>query len=155
MANVSHSGLTGTDLHEPKGIASANSGDTLVANGTGSGAWTADGNKVHLTLRIPDINAAASYWVVSPVAGTISKMYAITDQAPGADGILTLEIATVAVTDSSLTIVHSGWALDTVFSSTPSAANTITKGAGIEIVNDGGASSASTACTITIEITRT
>lgn len=41
MANVAHSTLTGADLHEPKGIASANSGEVYVANGGGSGAWTA------------------------------------------------------------------------------------------------------------------
>ena len=38
MANVAHSTLTGADLHEPKGVASASSGDIYVANGAGSGA---------------------------------------------------------------------------------------------------------------------
>ena len=39
MANVTHSSLTGADLHEPKGVATANSEDVYVANGSGSGAW--------------------------------------------------------------------------------------------------------------------
>lgn len=34
-----HSTLTGASLHEPKGVASANSGEVYVANGSGSGAW--------------------------------------------------------------------------------------------------------------------
>lgn len=36
MANVQHSGLTGSDLHECKGAASAASGQVPVANGSGS-----------------------------------------------------------------------------------------------------------------------
>ena len=39
MANVEHSSLTGSALHEPKGVATANSGEAYVANGSGSGAW--------------------------------------------------------------------------------------------------------------------
>jgi len=39
MANVEHSVLTGGALHEPKGVAAASSGQTYVANGSGSGTW--------------------------------------------------------------------------------------------------------------------
>lgn len=39
MANVAHSTLTGADLHEPKGVASAASGTVYIANGAGSGSW--------------------------------------------------------------------------------------------------------------------
>lgn len=35
-----HSALTGADLHEPKGVATATSGQVYIANGSGSGAWT-------------------------------------------------------------------------------------------------------------------
>ena len=37
MANVEHSSLTGSALHEPKGVSVANSGEAYVANGSGSG----------------------------------------------------------------------------------------------------------------------
>jgi len=40
MANVLHKNLTGSDLHEPKGAASANDLEVYVANGSGSGAWS-------------------------------------------------------------------------------------------------------------------
>lgn len=40
MANVNHSTLTDPYLHEPKGVASASSGDVYLANGSGSGTWT-------------------------------------------------------------------------------------------------------------------
>ena len=39
MANVEHSSLTGSALHEPKGTSTANSGEAYVANGSGSGTW--------------------------------------------------------------------------------------------------------------------
>lgn len=41
MANVAHSTLTGVNLHEPKGADSASEGEVYVADGAGSGAWTA------------------------------------------------------------------------------------------------------------------
>jgi hypothetical protein len=39
MANVSHKNLTGTDLHEPKGAATATANQVYVADGAASGAW--------------------------------------------------------------------------------------------------------------------
>lgn len=38
---VTHASLTGAELHEPKGVASATSGHVYVANGSGSGTWKA------------------------------------------------------------------------------------------------------------------
>lgn len=40
MANVTHSSLTGADLHEPKGVSGATAGQVYVADGAGSGNWT-------------------------------------------------------------------------------------------------------------------
>ena len=40
MATIQHSSLTDSDgLHEPKGVATATSGDVYVADGAGSGSW--------------------------------------------------------------------------------------------------------------------
>lgn len=36
---VAHSSLTGADLHEPKGVATAGSNTVYVADGAGSGNW--------------------------------------------------------------------------------------------------------------------
>lgn len=41
MANVQHSSLTDPELHEPKDISTASSGEVYVADGSASGAWTA------------------------------------------------------------------------------------------------------------------
>lgn len=59
MANVEHSSLTGSALHEPKGTSTANSGEAYVANGTGSGTW----QPIHRHL-----GAATSYNSTSPYA---------------------------------------------------------------------------------------
>lgn len=40
MANVAHSTLTGANLHEPKGVASASAGEVYVADGASSGSWS-------------------------------------------------------------------------------------------------------------------
>lgn len=40
---VEHSLLTGSSLHEPKGVDSASSGEVYIADGLGSGAWTGTG----------------------------------------------------------------------------------------------------------------
>lgn len=39
MADVQHAAQTGADLHEPKGVASANLNEVYIANGAGSGSW--------------------------------------------------------------------------------------------------------------------
>ena len=40
MATIEHSTLTSSELHEPKGVASATAGEVYVADGSGSGDWT-------------------------------------------------------------------------------------------------------------------
>src|SRR5438876_6650662 len=40
MTNISHASLAGSELHEPKGIATAPLGTVYVANGSGSGNWS-------------------------------------------------------------------------------------------------------------------
>lgn len=40
MANVEHSALTGSNLHEPKGADTANEFEVYISDGAGSGDWT-------------------------------------------------------------------------------------------------------------------
>ena len=39
MATIQHSTLAGSEIHEPKGIASAPAGYSYISDGAGSGAW--------------------------------------------------------------------------------------------------------------------
>lgn len=43
MTTKAHSLLTGSDLHEPKGVAAATAGQVYISNGSGSGSWTDTG----------------------------------------------------------------------------------------------------------------
>ena len=151
--SVEHSTLTGSDLHEPKGTAAANTGQVYIANGSGSGTWTAHHNRCVLTTRIDDISTASSAWVVSPVAGTISKIYSVISGAiTSGAAVLTAEIGGTAVTNGVLTVAVSGSAAGIIDSATPSAANTVTAGSAIEIATDGGSTN-SVSAVITFEIT--
>lgn len=153
MADVQHSALTDPELHEPKGIASASSEQSYVADGIGSGSW--DYQYIVLNVRITDISTAGSYWVVSPYTGTIDKIYSVINGAiTVADATLSFEIAGTPVTDGNITITQSGSAAGDVDSSTPSAANSVTAGQAIEVITDGGSTGTITA-DITLLIKRT
>jgi len=146
-----HASLTGADLHEPKGITGANSGDVYVADGANGGAWTS--NKEYVYAEIADISTAASSWALSPIAGTISNYWTVIDTAiTVGDATITLEIGGTPVTGSSITIAQSGSAAGDVDTAAPSAANTVTQGGAIEIITDGGSTDASKAVVL-LEIT--
>lgn len=154
--STSHKNIADSQRHEPKGISGAAADTVYVADGAGSGAWTniiADvnnANRVILTRRIPDVSTAGSYFVTNPILGDIIKMYITIDNAiTVADATVTLEIGGVLVTGSSCTVAFTGSAAGSVFSSTPSANNTVAAGGSIEIITDGGST---TACEATVTL---
>lgn len=105
-----------------------------------------------LTTRIDDISTAGSYWVVSPYAGTIKKVYTVINGAiTVADAGITLKIGGTPVTGSAITIANASSAAGDVDSSTPSAANTVTAGQAIEVVTD-GASTGTVSAVVSIVI---
>jgi hypothetical protein len=109
--------------------------------------------KVYLTTSITDISTAGQIYVVSPVAGTITKIYSVINGAIAtANSILTPKIAGTAITGGAITVAFSGSAAGDVDSSTPTAANAITAGAAIEIETDGGSAN-TVEVVLTIEIT--
>jgi hypothetical protein len=99
MANVNHNTLTDPYLHEPKGVASAASGEVYVANGAGSGAWTAKETLVGETLAgyIDNISAVSTVYVPIPFAGTISKVVTVLEASiASADSTITVKNAAAA-----------------------------------------------------------
>lgn len=109
--------------------------------------------KAYLTTSIADISTAGQIYVVSPVAGTISKIYSVINGAIGtADAVLTPKLGGTAITDGAITVAYTSSAAGDVDSSTPSALNTITAGAAIEIETN-GASTNTVEVVLTIEIT--
>lgn len=62
MSTVSHKDLTGADVHEPKGAASAASGTVYVSNGSGSGSWI---TIAALTGAVGEVKAFTTFAVPS------------------------------------------------------------------------------------------
>ena len=79
MANVQHSALTGSDLHEPKGASGASADTVYVADGAGSGAWSAYPNIYSMSVSIPHrgntSNTTTQYRrLYIPITGTITAV---------------------------------------------------------------------------------
>lgn len=109
--------------------------------------------KVYLTTQIEDISTAGQTYVVSPVSGTITKIYSVlNDTITTADATLTPKIAGTAITGGNIIVAHTGSGAGDIDSSTPTALNTITAGQAIEIETNGG-SNGNVKTIITIEIT--
>ncbi len=139
MANVTHSSLTGADLHEPKGVATANSEDVYVANGSGSGAWK--GQTLLLDLKLTDISGSFDRYVPIPVACKVLHITtALSAAIAGSDLVLTVKNA-AAATMGTITVAQSGSAAGDVDTLTPTSNNTFAVNTALEIEGDGGPSS--------------
>jgi len=139
MANVNHSTLTDPFLHEPKGVAAASSGDVYVANGSGSGAWTAKQTLVGETLTgyLEDVSSVETVHVPIPFAGTISKIVTVLEASIGsADSTVTVKNS-AGSSMGTLTITQSGSAAGDVDTLSPSTNNTVTADSFITVESDG------------------
>jgi hypothetical protein len=65
MANVTHSSLTGSDLHEPKGVASASAGKVYISLGTGTGHWDHYNNFVNGYIAFDAVGPAETHSVTT------------------------------------------------------------------------------------------
>lgn len=150
---AAHKDLTGADLHEPKGASSASAGQVYVADGSGSGAWTdMPSAQVALTRVIADISTAGDVYVVSPVAGTISKILGVLEGAIAtADAVVSFHIGAVSIDSSDITVANSGSAAGDEYDVTPSGHNTVVAGSVIKITTD-GASTNTVPFTVTVLI---
>lgn len=71
MANVAHASLTDPNLHEPKGVAAANSGEFYVADGAGSGSWKKRVFKLTATVTASAVSANTTSEQTFTVAGVL------------------------------------------------------------------------------------
>jgi hypothetical protein len=139
MANVNHSSLTDPYLHEPKGVASAASGEVYVANGAGSGAWTAKETLIELSLEgyLENVSAVEKVYVPIPFAGTVVKILTVLE------AVISSSNSTVTVKNAAgssmgtLTITASGSAAGDVDILVPVSNNTVTADSFITIESDG------------------
>mgnify|MGYP005994278799 FL=1 len=100
-------------------------------------------NDYFLTAKVTDISTAGSSFVAVPDGGKIIKILtSIKNAITTADAAITFEIGGTAVTGGDITITQSGSAAGDVDSSEPTAANSVEEGDAIEIISDGGSSTA-------------
>lgn len=96
-----------------------------------------------VTVRIADVSTAASVWVYPGFRGKIKKVFSVLHGAiTVADANVTVEIGGTAVTGAALVIATAGSAAGTVDSATPTALNTFTESQPIEVITDGGSTTA-------------
>ena len=111
------------------------------------------GRRTVLTVDIADLSADAAHHVVSPVAGTVAKLWSVTDGAVStADVTITPSIGGVDITDGVLTIATAGSGAGDVDTATPSAANVVAAGQAIKLTVAGGGSGGSPRGHVTIVI---
>lgn len=108
MANVRHSSLTGSDLHEPKSVATASDNETYVADGVGSGTWKEPEPKGVSGANSGDVyiadGAGSGSWL--PFGGAEYGEMAITNNSTAIS--LTAASDGTLNTDSDYTKVDSG-----------------------------------------------
>ena len=139
MANVTHSSLTGADLHEPKGVETANSEDVYVADGSGSGSWK--GQTLLLSKKLTDISGSFDRYIPLHVACTVVQITtALSAAISGSDLVLTFKNA-AAASMGTVTVTQSGSAAGDIDTLTPSSNNTFAVNTAIEIEGNGGPSS--------------
>ena len=111
-------------------------------------------NDYFLTAKITDISTAGSTFVAIPDGGKIVKIFtSIKNAITTADAALTFEIGGTAVTGGAITVTQSGSAAGDVDTATPTAANRVEEGEAIEMITDGGSSTACE-CVVTFVIRR-
>lgn len=110
-------------------------GDLVAANNlsdvadVGTARANIGANKVVLLIPVATLVGTGVYRVVSPVAGTITKIWSVTDGAlTVGDATLTGKIGATAITAGAITIAQAGSAAGDVDSATPSALNVVAAG---------------------------
>ncbi len=131
------------------------SGGALKIGGVQVSASAAEINETILSLDIADGSADADYFLVSPHAGAISKIYSVIDGPVGtADITITASIGATPVTGGVVTIATSESAAGDVDVATPSAANVVTAGQAIKLTVAGGGSGGSPRIHVAVVISR-
>ncbi len=99
-----HNELTGSDLHEPKGAATASAGQVYVADGLGSGNWENpltdinNLNEFEMNGTLEDVSETTSFYV------RVARDCSLTD-------VYIVESGAITGSDAELTIYRDGISL--------------------------------------------
>ena len=111
-------------------------------------------NDYFLTSKITDISTAWSTFVPVPDDGRIIKIFtSIQNAITTANAALSFEIGGTAITGGGITVTQSGSAAGDVDTAEPTAENSVNEGQAIEMITDGGSSTACE-CVVTFVIRR-
>ena len=111
-------------------------------------------NDYFLTSKITTISTAGSTFVPVPDGGSIIKIFtSIKNAISSANAALSWEIGGTAITGGGITVTQSGSAAGDVDTAEPTALNTVSEGGTIEMITDGGSSTACE-CVVTFVIRR-
>lgn len=131
------------------------SGGALKIAGTQVRATATELNQYSVFLDIADGSAEAVYYVICPHAGTISKIWTVTDGAVGTANItITAAIGGTGVTNGVVTIATAGSAAGDIDSAVPTAANTVTAGQAVNFTVTGGGAGGSPRVHLAMVVTR-
>lgn len=142
----SHKDLPDSELHEPKGVASAALGQVYVADGAGSGDWKVAPYTYALNTHLTDISTASSAYVCVPKAGTIKSIRLVINNAINtATSTVSFFIGATQIATSDITVDYSGSAAGDSYLSVPTGDNQVLAGDVIRCTSDGGSSGAASA----------
>lgn len=162
MAN--HSSLTGSDLHEPKGVATATSNKAYISDGVGSGVWKKITSS-ELDSTIKGINLFNQLAKITNFTTTQSVLIPITRSCTLTliTSIITAAIATSNCTFSfykngisslgTITVAFSGSAKADIDTLTPASNNTFVAGDYLQIDTFGGTGSSDTMLSLDFTLT--
>lgn len=127
--------------------------NTLALDGLTASA--AELNESVLSFDIADGSADAVYYLVSPHAGAITKIWSVIDGAVStADITITAAIGATPVTNGVVTIATAASGAGDIDSATPTAANVVTAGQAINFTVAGGGSGGAPRIHVAVVITR-
>lgn len=116
------------------------SGNAILTNSAGVAQAIGE---YYLAVELTDVSTASSAWVVVPHPGVVTKVKTILHSAiTVADAVLTAEINGTPITGISITVAQSGSAAGDVDTDTATAANTVAENDKLELVSDGGSTTA-------------
>lgn len=155
MANVEHSALTGSDLHEPKGVSTAGNNTVYVANGAGSGSWTAQ--KFVMNGTLSDITSTSTSIYMAIPYDCVVKEFLVSVQGSAYSGTPVARLRNnggTVVTGGDVSMPSSGVSTGDVFSATCTANNTFSAGDKIRVLigTGGGGTACSGEFTIAAEL---
>lgn len=150
MANIQHSALTSSSVHEPKHITDNGQGASgRVITNSSTTANVSEYRRLNLsdidqvdeiiTFTHPDATSTETHYIVSPIQGIITSVFAVIDNpVVGADLVYTLQSGGSNITPALLTFELASSAIGDVRSNVITSNNTLLAGSTIEITGNGG-----------------